>query len=159
MRKVIYLQTVLKYFGKDNKCHFQSIITVFSIQINMSVLQINSEQTITEVQRIFNRMFPFLKIEFYRTHKSSAKRKEKLNSLDVKVGEIPNAKNFRKISFNSEMTVTQLKKSLQNEYGIVIQIFRKSGSIWLETNATNNWTLDRQNAEAKTLEEHLKFNS
>lgn len=124
----------------------------------MSVLLINSHQTINEVQRIFNDMFPFLRIEFFRSLNDSTLSKEKLNVSNLTVGKIPRVKKFSKISFGSEMTVEQIEKFLRNEYGLIIQIFRKSGPIWLETTATNNWTLDRQNDEAKTLEEHLLRN-
>jgi hypothetical protein len=56
------------------------------------------------------------------------------------------------------MTVADLEFRLEKEYGLHIQVFRKSGNIWLETTATDNWTLDRQNQEGKILEEHLKRN-
>ncbi len=123
----------------------------------MPVLQINSDSTINEFQRSFSGMFPFLKIEFFKVLKSTTKRKEKLESRNVKVIDISKSKKFGKIIFKSDMTVVQIENFLWNEYGLIIQIFRKSGSIWLETSETGNWSLERQNSEAKSLEEQLKF--
>ena len=47
------------------------------------------------------------------------------------------------------------KKILESEFeklGINIQLFRKSGNVWLQTTTTDHWSIAQQNKEAeKTL--------
>jgi hypothetical protein len=41
-------------------------------------------------------------------------------------------------------------------YGLSVQVFRKSGNVWLETSATDNWTLRQQNNEGAELSTQMK---
>jgi hypothetical protein len=156
-------------FHPDNKSirarseqgHNTTQITgVFLVQIRskyyrMSMLLINSQQTLYEIQELFSKMFPFLKIEFFRKGVSEKLRKEKLPLNDIKVQDVPNVKKFGRMSFESNMTVAQVESVFRSECGLNIQIFRKSGPIWLETTATSNWTLEQQNQEAEILQNYL----
>jgi hypothetical protein len=121
----------------------------------MSMLLINNQQTLFEIQELFSKMFPFLKIEFFRKGASEKLRREKLPENDIKIKDVPNVKKFGRLSFESNMTVAQVESVFRSECGLNIQIFRKSGPIWLETTATSNWTLDQQNHEAETLQNFL----
>jgi hypothetical protein len=38
--------------------------------------------------------------------------------------------------------------------GLYVQVFRKSGKVWLETTATDNWSLYKQNEEGQELSVH-----
>jgi hypothetical protein len=49
------------------------------------------------------------------------------------------------------MTVQELERVFQEELGLFIQVFRRSGKVWLETTATDNWTLFKQNEEGQEL--------
>jgi hypothetical protein len=49
------------------------------------------------------------------------------------------------------MTVTELEQEFEKIYGLHIQVFRKSGQVWLETSVTDGWTLDMQNKQGESL--------
>ena len=49
------------------------------------------------------------------------------------------------------MTVTDLEQNFSDVYGLSIQVFRKSGDVWLETTITDGWTLEKQNEQGKML--------
>jgi hypothetical protein len=49
------------------------------------------------------------------------------------------------------MTARELEQGFRDIYGLTIQVFYKSGGLWLETTETTEWTLERQNKEAKEL--------
>ena len=51
----------------------------------------------------------------------------------------------------------ELEEIFETNFGLHVQIFRKSGKIWLETSTTDGWTLNQQNEEGKLLEEELKI--
>lgn len=49
------------------------------------------------------------------------------------------------------MTVSELEQHFADVYGLSVQVFRKSGEVWLETTTTDNWSLEKQNQEAIDL--------
>ena len=40
-------------------------------------------------------------------------------------------------------------------YGLGVQVFRKSGNVWLETTVTDSWTLKEQNDQGESLSEFM----
>jgi hypothetical protein len=124
----------------------------------MQYVDINRMQTISGAQQQFNSAFPFLKIEFFREPPVSGRgnAKNKMIVTDMKLENIQSKSKTGKIVLHNDTTVGQLEEFFQKEFGLYVQVFRKSGRIWLETTATDNWTLSRQNEEGRSLEEHLK---
>lgn len=124
----------------------------------MPELLIDSHQTITGVQKQFNSAFPFLKIEFFSQAPlpGIGNPKNKMIVFDMKLSEFQNINKRGKIDITARTTVSDLEKYFASEFGLYIQVFRKSGKIWLETTATDNWTLNQQNEEGRSLEQHLK---
>ena len=49
------------------------------------------------------------------------------------------------VSINGHLKASTLEKNFRDTYGINVQVFRKSGNIWLETTVTDDWTLSKQN--------------
>ncbi len=124
----------------------------------MYYIDIHAQQTISGAQKQFNTAFPFLKIEFFSEAPLSGKgnARNKMITGDAKLESIQFKSNSGKIILHKGTTVTQLEECFENEFGLYVQVFRKSGRIWLETSATDNWTLEQQNEEGRSLEEHLK---
>lgn len=48
-------------------------------------------------------------------------------------------------------TVMDLEQEFQDSFGLSIQVFRKSGDVWIETTVTDDWTLAKQNEEAESF--------
>jgi hypothetical protein len=57
------------------------------------------------------------------------------------------------INLDKNITVAELENQFAN-IGLNAEIFRKSGSAFIETSLTDNWTLQHQNAEAEELNRH-----
>ena len=54
--------------------------------------------------------------------------------------------------------VSSLETAFEVEYGLHMQVFRKSGRTWLETSVTDNLTLKEQQAKAVASENiHQEF--
>ncbi|MEI9910895.1 MAG: hypothetical protein WDO71_15215 [Bacteroidota bacterium] len=51
------------------------------------------------------------------------------------------------------MTVGQLEDIFQKQFGLQVQVSRRSGTLWLETTMTDNWTLKQQNDHGRELSE------
>ena len=45
----------------------------------------------------------------------------------------------------------ELEKIFKDQFGLAVQVFRKSGNLWLETTMTDNWTLQQQNNHGKEI--------
>ena len=117
-------------------------------------LSFDKNKKIKEVQEEFNALFPYLKLEFFskrhRSGEASAKKymKEingkKLGDFKLKANDVP-------IEIHPEMTVANLEESFRKLYGLNVQVFRKSGKVWLETTFTDGWSLEEQNLQGEAL--------
>lgn len=116
-------------------------------------ITINDNRKISVLQEEFNTVFPYLKIEFFsRPHlsgKGSAKQYLTHNSKTL--GECRTIHNKGELIINSQTTVADLEQNFRKLYGLGVQVFRKSGRVWLETTVTDNWTLEEQNRQGEAL--------
>ena len=120
-------------------------------------LSISITRTINDVQQDFNAAYPFLKIEFYpAAGKSAAALKQRLDKTALL--QIAGNRLEGEVEITDSMTVGQLEKIFRDRFGIIAQVSRKSGTLWLETTMTDNWTLRQQNDHGKELSEPLQKN-
>lgn len=125
----------------------------------MHRLKIESLLPIENVQKQFNGIFPYLKIEFFREPHVAGKgtAKNKIIDATTRLGLVQKIKKDGTIEVKAEMNVSTFEKLFEDRFGLYVQVFRKSGSIWLETSATDSWTLEQQNEEGKSLAQHLRI--
>lgn len=109
-------------------------------------LRISSKLPISDVQKTFSSIFPFLKIEFFKNsgvhyllpgdhHIAEAQKKTMEGSIEV----------------TGDMKVRELEQALDKLFPLRAQVFRRSGNIWLETTMTDDWTLARQNEHGREI--------
>ena len=116
-------------------------------------IEISSTRLISEIQKEFNDQFPFLKIEFFR---SSTPRLSKWNAANrispaVEISKCQVQKKEGEIHFVEETKVEDLENLFQQEFNMNVQVFRRSGNIWLETTMTDKWTLKQQNDHGREI--------
>ncbi|MFZ1329057.1 MAG: hypothetical protein WBB20_02650 [Chitinophagaceae bacterium] len=133
---------------------------MFTNLMNMN-LHIAPNSLISDIQKEFNKAFPFLKIEFFnnksfsRTEFSAqqiiaANRRIVDTQLAIKDGDI---------QINEEMKVIELEKLFKDKFKLAVQVFRKSGNLWLETTMTDNWTLAQQNNHGREISTGKNINT
>lgn len=114
---------------------------------------INDQRKIFKIKEEFNTFFPFLKLEFLskpqKTGVESVKRI--LNNNNCSLGEFRNNLNNKKITITPDMTTLNLEQAFRDIYGLWVQVFRKSGKVWLATTVTDGWTLEEQNKQGEAL--------
>ncbi|MDZ4795971.1 MAG: hypothetical protein SGI83_16950 [Bacteroidota bacterium] len=117
------------------------------------LLHIAPNRLISDIQQEFNKMFPFLKIEFF--NKRSLSRGDfsakQLLPKSQKVGDSQLAISNGDISIEEEMKVSELENIFKDQFSLAVQVFRKSGNLWLETTMTDNWTLLQQNNHGREI--------
>lgn len=116
-----------------------------------TTLKVKKDSLIGDVQGDFNKAYPFLKIEFFRKASASSgnNNKEHLSKSTqlFKAGLTREGS----IRIGDSMTVGELENMFRVRFGANIQVSRKSGTIWLETTMTDNWTLHQQNEHGREL--------
>jgi hypothetical protein len=109
---------------------------------------------IREIQGDFNARYPFLKLEFYRIGLLGSSIKLKERVPDFSVLKSADLKNSGAIEIKDEMTVVELEKIFLEQFGLVAQVSRNSGGMWLETTMTDKWSLYKQNEYGREITEH-----
>lgn len=116
-------------------------------------LHIAPNRLIRDVQNEFNNAFPFLKIEFF--NKKSLSRPDfsapQIIPPTRKIGDNQLAITDGDIKIEEKMRVRELEKVFKDQFSLAVQVFRKSGNIWLETTMTDNWTLLQQNNHGREI--------
>ena len=112
-------------------------------------MRINDQMSIAQLKEKFNEMFKGLKMEFYKVKHSE----NKASSLEDQYDENTLLKSVSEKDINGhilidlKMTVADLEKSFEEQFGFHVQVFRRSNDIWLQTSSTDYWTLEDQNTK------------
>jgi len=116
-------------------------------------ITISDDREIAAIQDEFNQVFPYLRLEFFSTvHKTGApSAKKQMKSSAKTLGECRTLQNDGTINITPGMTVGDLENEFGEVYGLGVQVFRKSGKVWLETTLTDSWTLEHQNNQGEEL--------
>lgn len=118
-------------------------------------IQVSANKTLGEISDEFHKKFPYLKIEFFSKEHEEGEANKKSSMLDhaLTVSEAGTFDHEEEISINGHLKVDTLEHHFQEVFGIGLQVFRRSGKLWLQTTTTDHWTLSEQN---RTGEEDSK---
>ena len=120
-------------------------------------LNINKDTTVLDIQKQFNKHYPYLKIEFF---KNFAKNKPILKAEILNAAEtlkhLDSYYEGREIDIDRKRSVRDVTKDFENMFGLSAHVFRKSGNVWVETSLTEDWALGDQNDEGEQISGHFK---
>jgi hypothetical protein len=125
-------------------------------------IQIQNQRKLEEIQTDFNSAFPYLKIEFFSGTHTRGGSSEKTGMLEsgITVAECRTSGKEGTLILREDMTVAELEQTFYREFGLPVQVFRKTDHhTWLETTATDFWTLKRQNQQGQELMELKRSDS
>lgn len=111
-------------------------------------LIIKDECTLQSLQEVFSEAFPNLKIEFFsKLHEPGAGSGLKFKLYSTKtIGECREIHEEGELEVTPEMTVVDFEQTLGEEYGLGVQVFRKTeAGNWIQTINTDGWTLRDHN--------------
>ncbi len=114
-------------------------------------MRIKDDMTIRDLQRAFNEKFPYLRLEFYTEPHEPGKGSPATKQIppDKKIGEVRLIHTEGDFRIDPKMTVEALERLFAEKYGLYVQVFRRSGNLWLQTTATDDWTLEEQNERGR----------
>lgn len=116
-------------------------------------ITINDRRKIFAIQEAFSEMFPYLKIEFYsKPSKSGGASSRKFMKTSGKtIGECRTVHSNGTMTILPHMTLADLEGGFSDTFGLSVQVFRRSGSTWLEVTPVNGWTLEEENRAAEEM--------
>lgn len=116
------------------------------------ILNISADARVHDVQQQFHKLYPFLKIEFFnRTHAV-----EKLSSESDKISGDAYLKYYTRalpltVDASEAMTVADFESTFLQLTDLSIQVYRRSGKLWIQTSMTDEWTLQEQNMHGQMM--------
>jgi hypothetical protein len=116
-------------------------------------IAINDRRKVFAIQEAFSKAFPYLKLEFLvKPHQVNGGHPGKfIKHNSITVGECRSLHKTGNLTITENMTVANLERRFADIYGLGVQVFRKSGKMWLETSVTGDWTLAEQNRQGEHL--------
>lgn len=104
---------------------------------------ITEEFLIRGIQDEFHIRYPHLKLEFFKDPHSTFEgcpKKDKIDP-DTPIDDIRDIHSAAWIDIGEYTTAAELEQQFAHRLGLSAQVFRKSGSVWLETTALDDRTL------------------
>lgn len=121
-------------------------------------MEISDDKKIKDIQEEFQKLYPYLRLEFYEGKHQEGEPSSPSAQLDpeLTLGEIRKVHNKGELTLLPDMTVGDLEEAFWNNYGLNVQVFRRSGNLWLQTTKTDDWTLAEQNRKGEHSEQAWK---
>jgi hypothetical protein len=113
------------------------------------VLYLENDTPVKALQDKFNALYPFLQLHFIKTFREDGKPLKKIvkGLPEQRLSEITGTLVPGMVSIEGTCTVAEILDNFRS-HGLAVQVYRKSGTLWVETSLTEDWTLERQNREA-----------
>ncbi|MBB1284031.1 hypothetical protein HRH25_06570 [Flavisolibacter sp. BT320] len=123
-------------------------------------LSISKKTTVKEVKDQFSTLFPFLKLAFFLQKHDEGEHSDpalQLSDNAILSGQLQTLTEGD-FHFSPELSVGAFEQRLQQEHGLPVQVFRRSGKVWLETVQTDHLSLTQQNEKGKEASLPVRFN-
>lgn len=114
-------------------------------------ITISPDQSLKSISAAFSHKFPFLKLHFFSQQHEPGTLTPNEFAFDksLTISEITGLDHSETLSIDGHTQVRTFEQRFQELFGIGIQVMRHSGNIWLQTSATDEWTLSKQNLEGE----------
>lgn len=120
----------------------------------MNKLNINDSQKLSEIKKAFSDKFPHLKIEFFsdehRVGEANSRKAMYDDSLTLR--EIRKNHTSGELSIDGHQKTSTFEGNFHDHFGVTVQVFRRSGNIWLQTTTTDDWSLTHQENTGKEFD-------
>jgi len=115
--------------------------------INMKLL-VEHQMSINDLNKIFQKQFPFLKLKLYHSDSSTAQMYYAGETSGLNMGEAKHIQNISPavIEFRPTDTVEEFEQLLNGKSRLPIKVFRKNNDQWVDTRQTKFLSLNVQNS-------------
>jgi hypothetical protein len=118
-------------------------------------ITIEKQTKIADLQKAFSAAYPFLKLELALPYKATATSAALSSQSLLRVLSANNLE-WNEIKLDGNITIAEFESHLLEQWQLPVQILRRSGSVWISTTLTKDWTLEHQNKEGELFsKEHI----
>jgi hypothetical protein len=120
-------------------------------------IYISDNAIIASIQRAFQAVYPFLKLEFYNQAEEAALAPAPMRKVspDTPIDDIRDAGASGWLDISHKRTALELESDLKYIMGLHAQVRPRSGDLWLKTACTVKWSLAQLNAATVCANHHL----
>lgn len=120
----------------------------------MKTLVIKDNQTLKSIKSEFNKHFPHLKIEFFSVKhvEDEASPRTAIYDDNLLLSDIRKNHVEGELSIDGHQKTATFEQNFSETFGVNVQVYRKSGSLWLQTITTDSWTLAEQERKGVQME-------
>lgn len=114
-------------------------------------LKISRSVTTEDLKKSFMESFDGLKIEFFyhsHAHEQGSPKKDMVRE-SLALSELNSDLHEEEVNINGDMKVSEVEDLFERHLGLHIQVFRKMNISWIETTATDGYTLNKQVAMSR----------
>jgi len=115
------------------------------------IIVINNNSVWNDIQSIFSKHYPFLKLEFTESEKGIKKNRRFKIDADSCINNITKLNEPCMIDMDGNRSISELVLEFKNMLGIEVEVLRKSGNVWNLISLTGSWTLESQNEAGKFI--------
>ncbi len=110
-------------------------------------MMVSDDKKLRDVKEEFHKTFSHLKIEFYKgTHtKGEGSHLNEQLDAELTLGAVRTLHSDSDFHVDPHMAVAEFEQKFKEKYGLNVQVFRKSANLWIQTTATDSWSLAEQN--------------
>ncbi|MFM1932288.1 MAG: hypothetical protein RL226_1591 [Bacteroidota bacterium] len=98
--------------------------------------------TVGSLRGAFHAEFPRLSLRFFKNAHEKGQGSPLSDMIDDETELSHWIDQGKELDIDQSMTVDEVEKIFE-QAGMHVQVFRKSGKLWLETTRTDDWTLER----------------
>jgi len=115
---------------------------------------LQSNRTVEEIEHEFNSAYPFLKISFFTKNQAAGNREVEPSAELIEVSGVLKEGD---ININATDTVKEVEQKFEKQHGLPVHIFRNQKGVWMDTNITDDLTLQEQNTWGRETSKPLKI--
>ena len=106
-------------------------------------MKIYPTDTTFQVRERFRQRYPMLDLHFYRCAHKPFRGNLETDELraDLPLTTLQPEIREGSVNIDGDVTATQLEQALEEDFGLHVQLVRRSGWQWMQTSLTDKWTL------------------
>ncbi len=118
-------------------------------------LSLQPHQTLAEARSAFRSLYPLLSLRFFKpTANDSTDAAHWLRNDDLKLMDAFGLAAPLNLDLKNTLTVSEVEQVLK-EGGLLAQVFRNNGKVWVETRETDHLTLGEQQSLAEEMHQSI----
>lgn len=107
-----------------------------------------SEMTFKEINKKFQKFFPYLKLEFYNYDPMPEQLSLWKDCIDgnTRLGDVAGGIDDTTVAFEANDTIAELEKKFESQLGLYARVYQNINGVWYQTPRSGHLKLDKQNA-------------